>query len=432
MHRIASLSLVVLTGSSVFSEPTNTQLQDEIQQLREQLHQFKSTSAQTADVDRVVKDVLTDARQRSQLFAVEGGLTAGYDKGFFIKSEDGRFLLRPQLQWQFRYVTSYRSDDNDDIQDGFENRRTRFRFDGNAFSPDLTYSFVFDTSRSTGSVSLLDAWAQYKFAGQWAMRIGQFKEQVFQERNISGYSQLAVERSLADAILGGANTDRVQGVALVYGAKDQPLKAEFALHDGANSKNTDFRNPSANPTDWGVGGRVEYKFSGDWSAYKDFTAKGTKQDLFVLGAGADITERENSITYLTTLDAQYENPNGLSVYGALHGNFGDLRNAIGDDSRFDWGFLAQAGYAFNGNWEVFGRVSYLQLDDDFVDNDSFSEFTIGANYYLGSNGEYLHRAKITIDVSYLPDGIPSDQTALGALANDGDEIVLRGQFQLQI
>ena len=37
-----------------------------------------------------------------------------------VRLEDGRFLLRPQLQWQFRYDLSYRSDDNDDIQDGFD------------------------------------------------------------------------------------------------------------------------------------------------------------------------------------------------------------------------------------------------------------------------------------------------------------------------
>jgi len=72
------------------------------------------------------------------------------------------------------------------------------------------------------------------------------------------------------------------------------------------------------------------------------------------------------------------------------------------------------------------------FDDDTVNGDTFNEFTVGANYYLGPDGAYLHRAKFTLDFVYLPDGAPSDQTGLGVLASDEDEFVVRGQFQLQI
>ena len=107
--------------------------------------------------------------------------------------------------------------DDDNFQNGFEVRRARFRFDGNVFSPKFTYSFVWDTNRANGNVALLDAWGQYAFAKEWAVKAGQFKESVFHERDVSGYQQLAVDRSLNDALLGGNLTDRVQGVALVYG-----------------------------------------------------------------------------------------------------------------------------------------------------------------------------------------------------------------------
>ena len=41
-----------------------------------------------------------------------------------------------------------------------------------------------------------------------------------------------------------------------------------------------------------------------------------------------------------------------------------------------------------------------------------------------------NRAKFTLDATYLPNGSPSDQTAIGILAADKNEFVVRAQFQL--
>ena len=132
----------------------------------------------------------------------------------------------------------------------------------------------------------------------------------------------------------------------------------------------------------------------------------------------------------TTIDAQWENTSGLGLYGAAHGNFSDAGDA-GD--AFDWGLLAQAGYLLNKKVEVFGRYDILKLDDVAPgDEDTFNELTIGANYFLGPDGAYLHRAKFTVDLVYLPDGAPSTQTGLGVFGSDEDQFVLRGQFQLQL
>jgi hypothetical protein len=54
------------------------------------------------------------------------------------------------------------------------------------------------------------------------------------------------------------------------------------------------------------------------------------------------------------------------------------------------------------------------------------EFTIGANYYI-----YKQNAKFTLDASWLPEGSPTDATALGILKDTGrNELILRAQFQL--
>jgi hypothetical protein len=425
-------------------EPSREQLQQQLQQLQERVRSLESTAqtpapaggiSTSADIDHVLKD----AERRSSVAPVlgaGGGLTAGYDKGFFIKSDDGNFLLKPGIQVQFRNVSNFEQDakhggDDDSFQNGFEFRRARFRFDGNVFSPKFTYSFVWDTNRANGNVALLDAWGQYAFAKEWAVKAGQFKESVFHERDVSGYQQLAVDRSLNDAILGGNLTDRVQGVALVYGGtKENPVRAELAYHDGANSKNTDFRDGATN---WGAGLRGEYKLFGNWADYKDLTAKGSKENLLVFGAGADYTDRDGAGVLLSTADVQFEATDKLVIYGAVHGNFTDPHeNASGNGiHRFDWGALAQAGYLVTKQVEVFGRYDVVKLDSDAVTGeDTFHEITGGVNYYLGKDGQYLHRAKFSLDVTYLPNGAPSDQTQAGILAADGDEIVVRAQFQL--
>jgi hypothetical protein len=414
------------------AEPSYDDLRQQVQQLQSRLDalETKQNAPTTAEVDRTVRGVIADADRRSQLLS-SGDVTAGYDKkGAFVRSADGNFLFRPTVQLQFRYVNNYNDAADDPSEDGFEVRQLRLRFDGNVISPDLTYSFMWDTNRSGGAVVLLDAWTQYRFAPQWAVKLGQFKESVFHEKDIGDYAALAVERSLADAVLGGNRTDRVQGVSLIYGGtKDNAFRAEVAFHDGANSKNTDFRD--TNGQHWGTGARAEYKFVGNWDDYKDFTAKGSKENLLVAGAGVDYTESDGGGTALPTADVQFETPNGLTLYGAVHGGYTNTRGDV-DDESFDWGALAQVGYLLTDQLELFGRYDIVHLDSANANGDNFNEITVGLNYYLGDHGSALHRAKVTIDATYLPDGAPSNQTQAGVLAGDDDQFVFRAQFQLLI
>jgi hypothetical protein len=455
------VAAALTTGSPALvgaaAEPSYEELKAEVELLRSRLASGQASRPAesldrpftSADVDATVSGVITDADRRSHLIADTRAAVAGWDNGFFIRSDDGNFSIKPGVQAQFRNVTTFREDakqdgEDNDSKNAFEYRRLRFRFDGNAFSPDLTYSFVWDVNRSGGGVSLLDAWANWRFSGPWNVKLGQFKDPAHHELLVSGFSQLAVERTLVNQLLGGGLTDRVQGVGLVYGgyAKDNPLYGEVTFHDGANSKNTDFRDtvPNADTTlpptfqaNFGFAGRVEFKLFGDWKDFRDYTAKGAKQDLLVIGAGADWTQRDGSDQYLGSVDVQWETPGGLSAYAALYTRNIGLRNGSGDDSRFDWGAQAQLGYLFTKQWEAFGRYDVTFLDNDFVSGeDTFHELTVGVNYYLGPNGAWGHRAKLTLDVVYLPNGSPSDQTGLGILAGAEDQFVLRGQFQIQI
>lgn len=433
-RKVIALAALAALGSSAYAQdPSYEELKQQVQALTARLDQVesKTTTLSAQQVDATVERVLQDAQKRSQLLQINGGLTAGYDKGFFIKSDDDNYSFRPGVLFQFRGVTNHRADGDDDTQAGFEVRRIRPRFDGNFITPNLTYSFVLDAARSGGSVTILDAWAQYRFATEWAVKAGQFRESWYHEGDVPDSNQLTVERSLVDSILGGSQVDRVQGVSLIYGGtKTNSVRVEVTGHDGANSKNTDFQDTDSG--NFGAGVRVEYKFFGDWANYRDFSAKGNKEDLLIAGAGADWTQAGDQDIYRTTADVQWENISGLGVYGAINGVCTNVPSGDGEH-RFDWGALVQAGYLLNPSWEVFGRYDVVSLDDDYVTGeDLFNEFTVGVNWFLGKDGAAGHRAKITVDVLYLPDGAPSNQTGVGVLSNDGNEVVLRGQFQLVI
>lgn len=418
-----------LAADARAADPSYDELKQQLDTLQQRIEQL-SAPDMTRSVDATVERVLEDAHRRSQLLQTGGEITAGYDRGFFIRSEDGNYVLRPSVLFQFRGITNHRTDGDDDTQSGFEVRRLRPRLDGNFITPDLTYSFVFDVNRNGGDAAILDAWVQYRFAPQWAIKAGQFRESWYHEGDVPDSNQLAVERSLVDGLLGGSQVDRVQGISLIYGGTDKDaVRVELTGHDGAISRNTDFQDTASG--NFGAGARVEYKVSGEWAAYRDFSARGNKENLLVLGAGIDWTQAGDQDIYRTTSDVQWENTTGLGVYGALNGVCTNVPSGNGEH-RFDWGALIQAGYLLNPAWEVFARYDVVALDDDYMaGEDLFNEFTIGVNWFLGKDGAAGHRAKITVDVIYLPDGAPSNQTGSGVLSNpDGYEIVLRGQFQL--
>jgi len=426
-------------------------LQSKVQTLETQQTQVLSK----ADVDATVKSVLEDADKQSQLMQVEG-FTAGWSNGhFMLGSADGNFKLMPMVQFQFRNVTNWRVDaknggESDDIQNGFEISRAKLELAGNAFTPDLTYNFRWASGENNGGsgLTLENAYVQYKFADNLSFRAGQYKDNWTHEENVSSKRQLAVDRSLINEILGGGVTDYVQGAALIWD-DGGALRAEVGFHDGFNSDNTSFvdsptsgsllAGPNLSATNFGVSGRVEYAIQGNYAGYDQFTTNGNKEDLLVVGAGLDWTQGGANNFIFHTIDVQW-NPQsvaGLSLYGAAIGVYRDLSDsntlAGGDDSIYDAGFLVQAGYMLNDKWEVFGRWDWTALDDDALPDgfeNNIHEITAGVNYYLQA-APWHHNAKVTVDLSYLPNGCPSDLSDIGVLASpDDDEFVIRGQFQL--
>lgn len=424
------------TPPATSAEPTNAELMDEVRRLRARLEALEQAARENpplpsaADIERTKAAINEDVARKAALNQV----TVTYDKGLIFKTGDDSFSLRPSVYSQYRYTASLTPDgQNNGNQSGFEVRRLEPGISGNVLNKDFTYDFTLSVNREGGSVNLLDAFFKYRFAPKWSVKFGQYTAQLFQEHNIGTSRQLAAERSLLDATIGAGPVDRVQGVALTYGGtKDDALRVEVGYTDSDNTVNTDFRNVVYNGNtvqrrnNFGGTVRIDYKLTGDWNNYRDFTAKETKETLFVVGAGADYAENSSNSILRTGADAQLELNNGLGMFTAVIVDFVDQPATLGNTTNY--GTLVQVGYLLNPSWEIFGRGNVTFIDQ--AEYQYYPEITAGVNYFLGKNGEHLHRAKFTIDAGYLPNGSPATYTGLGVLQSTEGQYVIRAQFQL--
>jgi hypothetical protein len=455
--------LVGLVSVSAAGQTEPADLRQQVEALKAEVRALQAERAiapaySIRDVNAVVAAVQADAIRRSDVLPHGGSAGHDPDKGFFIKSDDGNFTIYPDLFVQFRGVANYREDakhgDTSSTESGFELRRAKIGFYGTAFSPDLSFRFLWQDTVTGGTLNLQYGYAQYTFAhnvagGDLAVRAGQFKNIVFKEEFTPDRAQLMVERSLANSLLGGAALgSETQGVDLLFIGADNPLHAELLIDDGIRSSNTDFRDnqpvttvvggvsTTTNvATDFGVAGRVDYKVFGKWKDVDDLTGTAGRADLLVIGGGVDFSQGDNNSTVHYTMDAQYQLRRKLALLVALYGNQADLRNTSGPSSRSDWGVQVEAGYFITPALQAIARYSLVKFDSDFKTGgeDTFHEISGGLNWFFGKDGEFGHRARLTIDVNYLPNGSPA-LPGLDYLANPNkkDEVVVRTQLQFSL
>jgi hypothetical protein len=441
---------VSLMAADAAGAATTRDLANQIDALRQQIDALQAKANEQADsatADRVLKDA--DARSTPpSLQATSTDFTGGYRDGkFTLQSADGNFSLSPSLQIQVRNTTNISDglagEDGTSTENGFEIRRAKFGFNGNLYSKDLTYEILFDVPRNTGATTLQFAWARYRFAPSWSVRLGQFADPLGKEQTGSSRRTLAAERSLlTDLLIGGDNP--VQGASLIFAPPEGRFRSELAVTDGNGNLNTNFRDvsgtvPDTRP-DWGIAARGEFQILGKkFKGYEDFTALKQTETLLVAGAGVDLTQNGDADLLTYTADLQYENARGLGVFGAVIGRHQSEFNAgtvaapaFGDAD--DIGFVVQAGQLVGkwakAQWEVFGRYDVTALDDDRVtaafDNE-VHEITVGTNAYWQG-----HSVKGTVDLTYLPNGSPIASDGNGVLQSTDAQFVLRAQLQLAL
>ncbi len=439
---------------------TRDDLRSEVAELKAQVATLLGTRAQSeADYAAAADQVLSTADRHSHFFSVDSktddSVTASYDPstGLIFQNQRGDFKFHPWFQLMPRYVANWREGGNaptqsDDWQNGFEIRRMKFGFDGVVFTPNLSFMFLWTTQRFAdsftdssgaahslgGSPVLEDAWAKYVNDSGIGFRVGQFKDPLSHEQLTSSRKLLAAERTYVnDIFLGG--DDYVQGVTVIYDP-GKMLRIEGGFTDGTQSGNENFLNSPVNSSNFGVAARVDCMVVGHaWSEYDAFTALGSRQDIVVIGAGADYTGeyKGDKDQFLHTLDAQFVGSAGLGLYAAALGRYTTVHHpASGSSSDFyDWGVVAQASYLATAHIEPFVRYDFTRFDASAGSafpagfHNQVHEITGGVNYYI--RGQAF---KGTLDGTWLPNGAPLNDDGAGILSGSKPEFLLRVQFQL--
>ena len=347
--------------------------------------------------------------------------------GFFgIDSEHSNSSLRVGAMGQFRYNLAYFEPfggGDEEFENGAEFSRLHLFAHGHLASPDLQY--YVQSNYAGGSLELQDAWASWRHSENLGFRVGQFKNPIAQESLVYSGRQLVSERSLAEAFL--SDSGRVQGFSVMYSPSNK-MRGEFAIHDGFDSGNTGFLDSE---THIGVSGRLEMLMSGRWLDYKDFSARGTDENMLVVGVGGGISWPDsNDRQSLVTADVQYENTDGVGAFAALYVS----PSSFDGEETLNVGATAQVGFMMREDFEPFGRVSVLQIDDDVLPadfEDTYFEITGGFNWFP-IEGEGRDRVRFTTDLNILPNGSPGSLSLQGYQATDEMEIVLRTQVQLTL
>ena len=320
--------------------------------------------------------------------AIEGG----YKEGLFVQSDDGDYLLKTRLFLQLQH--QFLSLEGQGKTNGFQVRRTRLLFLGNAFHPDFTYQFEFEmASGLTNNVSesvaetgpnLRDSWINYDTGRGIEIKAGQFKVPFNLGELIPDSKQQFIDRSETDDAF---SYSRDIGLDLHGRVIDKKLEYHaYVFNDGLN------QNKFIKNNEMLFGARIVYSFLGD-HGYTASDVENSASPQFMAGiagtynrVGAPAVADQSVIAATGDVAFRYR---GFSTISAAY----YLRNQTAGTNSF--GLEGQAGYFILPNrLEAIVRCSgVIPTAAGFANG---YEGGGGLNYYF-----YGHRLKLLTDYALL-------------------------------
>ncbi|MCH2160261.1 MAG: OprO/OprP family phosphate-selective porin [Phycisphaerales bacterium] len=372
-------------------EANNQALQGRVNELEHADGQDWLTEQRAEQIRGVVSDVLADAESRVSL--QDGGLTAGWDGGFFLASPDGRFRLDVGGMVQARYMYSEMraafegagqqinpanngQADNVTSRSGFDIPAARLEFSGHVFGAtrfrlsgnfanhrDLsmkTYGSRFPSNTTElnggGHFQLLDAWIAHEFDENFSLRVGQFKLPFDRGWEVPVKYQLTGQR---DAVSQHFGLGRSQGVELRWTTNQ--ARVRVAVSDGASDHlvyglylaGTD---PANSPYDyqqgnWSASARGEWNIAGRWADYARMTSPPGEDFGAMIGVGFHAQQNKN-----------FWNANNYALQES------------GSDNGLNTWFGATADVTLNfGGASVVGAVYYHNIDSNTAASPYFTQ-----------------------------------------------------------
>ncbi len=384
-------------------EEASDSIQARIDALRQEIDQYRvdrdehwRDASRALEMRRLVSDVLADADARTSFESTP--FTAGWDRGFQIRSEDGDFLLRLSGEMQVRYVVNHREGDEAVPQSppavaaqnppgtlwGMENRRTRFRATGHIGDPRIEYCAQLGFRAAGGSGFLELAFLRFLLDDGWNLQVGQFRPRFLREFTVTAVNQLAVERSVVAAYF---NPGFVQGAQLQW--QSDQWRATAWSGDGLGVPGLQNSPWQRTPVTWAAFGRVEWKPAGEWGQFNSFSS--SPGSAFGVMVGLDLAgQRLND--EIPGLDGtrQWTASGDVSIVWSGASLMASLiwQRSDGEsrESAEPWGVVGQIGRFVAEDLEVFGRYSYLEADSPALpapNQGRWNGFTLGANLHVG-------------------------------------------------
>ncbi|MFG0252612.1 MAG: porin [Phycisphaerales bacterium JB038] len=435
---------LIAVAGAVTALPMMAQAGTEEAQLRARLAEMESENAalreavgdrnlndrQHEELQRLTAEAAGDPDLARASFFAAG--SAGYDKGFFISSDDGSFKLQHNAQIQFRYVLNLQDNSSDDGREGFEMRRTKLKLKGHIYD-DWHFAVSGGIYRNDGEFYLENAYIKRDLGDGWNVKFGQFKGPFLREELVSSAKQLLVERSLVNEYF---NQDYTQGVQ--FGYENDQFRFHVMYNEGVNADNT---GALMEDVEFAFSGRAEMLLNGDgdWSRFNDFTSPQDDEGfaaLFGVGAHYQAAERGTGDGSGSTFNDTEVDWYGLTADASIEcGGANAFASFVYVDAEMNpsgdaqmYGFTVQGGVYVAEDWELFGRYEWGDLDTSGVED--LSVVTVGFNHYI-----HGHNAKWTTDVGFGLDEISSPWSSSGAgwrsdASGEDGQIVARTQFQL--
>ena len=408
------------------------ELKQELAELKQQDGQDWLTEQRASEIRGIVQDVLADADTRTSL--QNSGAMAGYNNGFFLASPDGNFKLNVQGFMQVRWTLNEAGDQ--ETQWGFENANTYLDFSGNVVDPSWTYKVRGNFANgNNGDMGLTFAYIEKDLGDGLSVRVGQFRAPWLREELVDDPYQLGVDRSLMNASFTQGFS---QGIQVGYesdafrvdgwygdgfgpgftGEIDVPgIGIVDLTSNGYNTANTPW---TATTTKWAFAARGEYKISGDWSTFDDFTSFRGEEGGMMVGVavrgqnGAGRTDTfsltDDAEIFGVTADFTWDfggaNLYAAFVYQSIDWGTQPFLGLNVDFGKSDqYGFMLQGGYFVTEEIELYGRYDYVNygldqtitaagLSAQLPNVPKYNGLTVGANYFFAPN------VKATVEWGY--------------------------------
>ena len=302
--------------------------------------------------------------------------------------------LNGAFQGRYRYF-DYDGSEHEDKND-FDVRIARMILSGSTLRDDFSFRLENDfvgkkNEDGEKESSLLDAWGQWKFDELAQLRFGQYKVPFSTQYNASSMKLQTISRSIAtDKFAVGYSEG-----AMLHGSSGG---AYYAL--SVDNGSSDGEGQNRNGVDSDVRGAALAALTG--GGY-DRGSEGDVKNSSVLGWTTGVSGAIESGAYKTDADVLRLGADaGVKVSGfstiaeVFFRNTDPQAEGAGSETD-DMGYFVQGGYfVVPQEWEVVGRISAINLDDEGLANDGVEdkyEYVVGVNrYYLG------HNLKVQADV----------------------------------